>query len=351
MNPKQLPGFVLPKNDDFPKRDLVRLMEKKSEKVLQRFGQVITEGVTHPELLSILNYLKGYWKERLRPALTCFSCEAVGGTQEMAEDAGLMFTLAAAGTQIHDEIIDKSSRNFFRKTIYGSRGVDHALLAGDLLIVKAWTMLRKMISGEEKLSKVVNIIELYDLISVEICEAELQETSFRRKFDVTLQEYENNFLWKINADLEACAAAGAILGGGSEIEVHVLADFGRRLGFIMGLHDDIMDSLNLKGNLIHRLKYESIPIPIIFALRSSDQNYLRVKSILEKTPSTSSDVGELVEICFDSGAYNYVKDVAHRHAKIAQLNLEGLKPNTARSNLELLAKKFFSDVANKCNRK
>jgi geranylgeranyl diphosphate synthase type I len=320
-------------------------MEAKSQKVLQRFGRVITEGVSHPELLSILNYLRGYWKEILRPALTCFSCEAVGGSMETAEDAGLMLTLAAAGTQIHDEIIDKSSRNFFRKTIYGSRGIDAALLAGDLLIVKAWTMLRNMINKPQKPSRISRIINMYGLISIEICEAELMETAFRRKLETNLKDHEKNFLWKINADLEACSTAGAILGGGSEFEIQTMADVGRRLGFMMGLRDDVIDSLNLKNNLSHRLEFESIPLPILYAAKSTDEKYFRIKSILESSfPLKSSNVEELVEICFDANAYAYVKDVANRNAEIAYRSLEKLERSTARCCLELLVKKFLSDT-------
>lgn len=344
MNTKDLPGFVMSEDNAFSEKNLVKLMQERSKSVLQRFEQIVNMGVTSPELLSILKRLVNYWKERLRPALVCFSCEAVGGTPDMAEDAGLMFTLAAAGTQIHDEIIDKSSRNFLRETIYGTQGTDRALLTGDFLIFKAWTMLKDMIFKTKTPLQIAKIIEMYGSISIEICEAELLETSFRRELNTKLEDYENNFLWRINADLGACTMAGAILGGGTELEIQALADVGRRLGFIMGLHDDIMDSLNLKVNLEHRLEYESIPLPILYAAKSSQENHLKIAAIIETFPLTPLDIEELWRICSKTGAYTYMKDLARRNSEIATQTVNKLKPSAARNNLELLIKKFYNDV-------
>ena len=100
--------------------ELTAVINERGQKILERFGQVAVSGVNNPELLSILEEVKGYWRDVSRPALTSFSCEAVGGQPEMADDAGLMFTLASAGIGIHDDIIDKSPNKHFRMTITGT---------------------------------------------------------------------------------------------------------------------------------------------------------------------------------------------------------------------------------------
>jgi geranylgeranyl pyrophosphate synthase len=335
-------------NEKLSDEKLIKLMEQRSKKVLERFEQAAVSGVTCPELLSILEYLKSYWKEKLRPALTSFSCEAVGGKPEMAEEAGLMFTLAAAGTQIHDEIIDNSSRSHLRRTIFGIYGVDNSLLVGDLLLVKAWTILNAIIKKNRQPIRIADIIGSYGMLSIKICEAELMEISCRRRLDTDLKDYEKKFLWMINADLEACAKAGAILGDGSDSQVQALAEVGRRLGFMIGLKDDIKDSLNLEGNLQHRLKYESVPLPILFAAKSSQEKHLRIQSILEKSSMYSSDVAELLEMCFETDAFIYARDIAKRNASEATRKLRTIKPSIARSVLELIVEKTFADVAKMC---
>ena len=336
------------KNEEVPDVDLKKLVERRSKEIIERFGKIAVSHVTDPHLREILEYVRTYWKDKLRPALTSLSCEAVGGKSEMAEDASLMFTLAAAGTQIHDEIIDKSLKGHFRRTVFGNRGTDEALLAGDLLIVKAWAMLREIAERASEPSLIVDVVEAYNLISIEICEAELFETSCRRKTTTDLKIYEGKFLWKINADLEACTRAGAILGGGSESEIRALADVGRRFGFLMGLNDDVTDCMNLEGNLPHRLEFESVPLPILYAANSSNENQPIIESILKKSPISSSDAAQLLGMCFDTGAFTYLSEIARQSAKEARSKLQTIKPSIARSTLELMIEKLVKEISQTC---
>jgi geranylgeranyl diphosphate synthase type I len=291
-----------------------------------------------------LEDVKGYWKDFLRPALTSFSCEAVGGQPEIADDVSLMFTLAAAGIGIHDDIIDKSLRKHFRRTTPGRYGLDNALLVGDLLMVKGWTMIHEMIRKTGEPIKIAEIAKAYGSFSVELCEAELMEISCRRKLDTDL-EYFKKILWKTSADMEACAKLGAILGDGSKNEVQALAEFGRRLGFMLRLADDVQD---MEENLPHRLKYESVPLPLLYAAKSSKESYIKIKSLLEKKLITSSDIKELFEVCFATEAFTYVLNIAKQNEREAARNLGALRRGCARNVLALMIKKSFADVADLC---
>ena len=193
--------------------EIVVESKKRAEKALERFRTEAVCGVSDPEILKILKEVINYWKDSTRPALASFCCEAVGGKPEIADDAGAIFLLAAVATGIHDDIIDKSLKNHFRRTILGLHGIEKALLVGDLLLVKAWSLLKEYIWNFNKPKRVADIMESYGLISVQICEAEFLEMSFRKKLDVDLSIREK-ILWNINADYEACAKTGAILGDG-----------------------------------------------------------------------------------------------------------------------------------------
>jgi len=56
----------------------------------------------------------------------------------------------------------------------------------------------------------------------------------------------------------------AILGNGTQKEINSLAKFGRKLGKLIILGDDIIDMTDAK-ELLHRIKKEHLPLPIIFA--------------------------------------------------------------------------------------
>jgi geranylgeranyl diphosphate synthase type I len=327
--------------------ELDAVLKKRGQKILNRLEQVVVSGVNNSELRSILLELTNCWGDMFRPTLTSLSCEAVGGQPEIAEDAGLMFTILAAGIGIHDDIIDQSSVNHFRKTILGRYGLEKALLVGDLLIVKAWTMINEMIMKTRQPTKIANIVKIYGNLCVEICEAELMETSCKQKLCNEL-EYHKEILWKAMAEIEACTRIGAILGEGTANEVQALAEFGRRLGFISRLTDDVKDSFNLEGNLPHRIQYESIPLPIIFASGSSKEKFQKIKSIIEKLPISPSDSKELLQICFESGAFAYVLDIAKKNKREANRNLRLLKPSNARNMLSLMVKRSYVDLSNWC---
>ncbi len=147
------------KDGDLTYKELTVLMRERGLKVLEKFEQVIFSGVEHSELLSILRDLKDLWRDVYRPALTSFSCEAVGGKPEAAITVSLMITLGGAGLGIHDDIIDRSSTKHFRRRILGLHGPDNALIVGDLLIGKILTAIQEIIRETNQPNKVEDIIE------------------------------------------------------------------------------------------------------------------------------------------------------------------------------------------------
>ena len=302
--------------------------------------------ISDPDLLAILETVNNYWDDGFRPALISFSCEAVGGNFEMAIDAGVMFTLASAGFGIHDDIIDKTSTKHSRTTIPALFGVDSALLAGDLLILKASTMVQAIIHNYP-LVKIADIIKAYEIHYTEICEAEFIGVTNRGSIDVGLEKYQK-MLWKSTADTEACGRIGAILGNGSEREVDSLANFGRKLGFYRRLLGDLRDCLNVEGNLPERLKNETIPLPILYAAKSSSRIKGEIRSILSKIEINEADVQQLLNFTSKTGAFAYIHKIAKENCDGAAANLTPLKPCLAINALSLLNVRFFVEVCRLC---
>jgi geranylgeranyl pyrophosphate synthase len=271
----------------------------------------------------------------------------VGGKPEIAEDAALMFSLASAGFGIHDDILDKSSNKHLRMTILGLHDVDSALLVGDLLIVKAWTMASEIIRKISSPTKIADILNLYGNLSIEICEAEFMEATCRRKLDTDLDAYKN-ILWKAMAETEACTRIGAMLGNGREKEVEALAEFGRIQGFMSRLADDIEDCLNLEGDLAHRIEYESIPLPILYAAKSSKEKYARIKKIIEKQSISPLDIKVLLELCFETEAFEYVRKIAEKNGRNALSKLHSLKPSKSRKVLSSMIDRTLERINNLC---
>ena len=327
---------------------IVDATKKRAKKALEKFRTEAVFGVSDPEILSILKQVIDYWKEESsRPAIASLCCEAVGGKPEIADDAGVVFSLAAAATAIHDDIIDKSLHSHFVWTTFGLHGMEKALLVGDLLLVKAWSTLKEVIRNIDKPTRVADIMEAYGLISIQICEAEFLEMSFRKRLDSDLSVREK-ILWNINADYEACAKTGAILGGGSDEEVSALSGVGRRLGFLLGLKDEVLDCLNIQGNLSQRLQFESVPLPVVYAAKSSSNIQTELQSIIQKDSIDPSEIALILGKCIDAGAFSYVYELAKSNVNEANEMLKKIPRNPASSTLKLIVKNALKRMERLC---
>jgi geranylgeranyl pyrophosphate synthase len=328
-------------SDKGSQEELSALFRERGRTSLKRFEKAIFSGVENSKLLSILEDVKKIWRDTYRPTITSLSCEAVGGDPEDASEASLMIALAGAGIGIHDDIVDKSTTKRFRKTILSLYDVEGALLVGDLLIVKGLTAFQGIVEKGYPTEKVVAIIRALRRHYIEICEGVFMERSLRKNVDVDL-DFFHQVLWKYGSDGEACTRLGAILGNGSEREVEALADYGRRSCYVFRLAEEVKDTLHLEGDLRRRLEFESIPLPLLYAAKVSKKNSPKLKSILEGTIS-SSDIETLLEICFETKAFDYVTDIAKKNVDEAKKLLRILKPSKARNFLFLMIENLFPD--------
>jgi len=327
--------------------ELNTVVRERSKKILEKFSQVAVSKVKEPKLIAVLEDVKGYWRDLSRPSLTSFSCEAVGADPEIAENAGLMFTLASSGFGIHDDILDNSSNKHLRMTILGLHGTETALLVGDLLIVKAWSIAHEMIRQTSNPAKIADVLEAYGNLSVEICEAEFLETLCRRKVDTNLGYFEN-VLWKEMAETEACCRIGAMLGDGKPEAVESLSEFGRRIGFMSRLANEVEDCLNAQGDLPHRIQFESVPLPLLYAAKFSTEKHRRILRIVEKKRISPSDVESLLRFCFETEAFEYVRNLAKKNEAEATSNLSVLRSSSARDVLQCMINEAYARVANLC---
>ncbi len=328
-------------SDEVYQKELRALFRERGKIALKRFGQVILSGVKNPQLVSILEDVKKIWRDTYRPTLMSFSCEAVGGKPEDTNVVSLMIALGGAGIGIHDDIIDRSTTKRFRKTILGLHNVDGALLVGDLLIVKGLAAVQEIVKKAYQPKKVADIINVIQQHYIEICEGVFMEKLWRNNIDTDL-DFCHEVLWKYGSDGEACTRLGAIVGNGTEREVEALGGYGRRLCYVFRLAEEVKDTLHLEGDLLRRLECESIPLPLLYTAKASKKNYFKLKSILEASV-TSSDIKTLLELCFETEAFAYVRGIAQKNIEEGIKLLETLEPSKARNFLILMIKNAFTD--------
>ena len=125
-------------------------------------------------------------------------------------------------------------------------------------------------------------------------------------------------------------------GGGTKKEIEALGQFGRRLGFLYRLAEEIKDTYNLDGNLIRRLENESIPLPILYAAQSSKKNLNMMKSIFKKEkPISKKDLISILKIVYATDWLNFVDSIAKRELEEGINYLNMIKPTQARKIMKI----------------
>ncbi|XAR67444.1 Geranylgeranyl diphosphate synthase [Bertholletia excelsa] len=171
------------------------------------------------------------------PALCVAACELVGGhrDQAMAAASALHLMHSAAHTHDHLPLADP------KPTTHHSYGTNVELLTGDGIVPFGFELLSRSVDPTQ------NNSDLVLRVIVEISRAAgsqgIIEGQYRWKDGTKLgvkEVHDKEWLtWvaeKKNGQLHACGAAcGAILGGGSEVEIERLRRFGLYVGMIEGM--------------------------------------------------------------------------------------------------------------------
>ena len=273
--------------------------ERGSQHLKNAMLSIKQEKIKCDKTKNAVSYFASYWRDVFRPSLVSIACDVVGGDSMSVAQIGESLTLLSGATDIHDDLIDKTMIKENRDTVLGKFGEDVALLAGDILIFKGFKELFEAlvpldIPHKKKLAISRMIIGLY----FELCDGEALELSFRGRTDVKPEEYLQ-VLRKKAADIEICTRAGAMLGGGNEKQVDLLGEYGRLLGLIVLLRNDLEDLLDFDTGLNSRIKNESLPLPILYALENGGKK-AQILAILRKKEVKGEKAEELYKLVSDA---------------------------------------------------
>lgn len=293
--------------------------------VNEAFDELFAAGVSSPKANRVLKRFARRWKDYTRAALMVMSCRAVGGDPELVRPAAKSLVLAGGAFDLHDDIIDRS---FVRKrakvkSIQGLFGMEATLLAGDALLIGGLVNLAEMPGIPDATRKRV-VAEIRKGL-FELGSAEMEEMSFVHDLDATARRYIR-ILWMKSADVESYTKVGAIIGQGTEEEIDALGKFGRCLGMVCILRDDLEDTFNDFHELRSRILRESLPLPIVYSLRDKRCRSL-LSSMFRKLPKEPSDeeLEELVEIIDDNRGFERGQDLINRYVRMAKAEARKLK--------------------------
>jgi len=183
--------------------------------------------------------------KRLRPILCLAAAEAVEGNPQEALPVACALEMIHTYSLIHDDLpaMDDDDLRRGRPTCHKQYDEATAILAGDGLLTEAFRLLGALASHfQDREAVLLEIIELVGaaagyqgMVGGQMLDLQAEG----RK--ITLKELETIHRLKTGALLTVSLRAGALVGGGSRVDVAHLTGFGEKFGLAFQITDDLLD--------------------------------------------------------------------------------------------------------------
>lgn len=175
--------------------------------------------------------------KRVRPVLCLMGNELFDEIIPDAWHAATAIELFHNFTLIHDDIMDKAPLRRGKQTVHTKYNDSTALLAGDVMLVKAYEYLNKISSAY-----LHKVLHLFNKTAIEVCEGQQMDMDYELLDNVSMSDYLRMIELKTSVALAASLKVGALLGGGGERNQNLLYEFGRKLGIAFQVQDDYLDA-------------------------------------------------------------------------------------------------------------
>ncbi len=182
-------------------------------------------------------YILGIGGKRIRPVCVLLGNELFDDITVDAYHAATAIELFHNFSLIHDDIMDKAPVRRGMETVHIKYGESTALLAGDVMFVKAYEYLNKI--EPHNLQKVLH---LFNVTASQVCEGQQLDMDFEKRETVSFDEYVNMITLKTSVLVAASLQLGAILGGAGTASQQHLYEFGKNLGIAFQVQDDYLDA-------------------------------------------------------------------------------------------------------------
>ncbi|MEM2130770.1 MAG: polyprenyl synthetase family protein [Candidatus Bathyarchaeia archaeon] len=261
-----------------------------------------TDNIQLRQALAYLTLIPDFF----RPAVVSYCCEAVGGEPAVTVPTSASLILFAKAIGIHDDIIDNVKKRKKHITVFGRFGKEVALVLSDILLFKGFTLLRKNLEIGVSPTTLRRILETIDHVWFEQSESEIFEQQSRADVNVLPEKC----LTKINkraSEFEVVTRIGAILGEAPQKDIEALASYGRLTGTASLLRDELIDMLELDV-LKHRIRKESLPLPIVYALQDTAAKS-KIIPLISQGKAAKQDLIELTKTVDMFNGLNYVANL------------------------------------------
>ncbi|MGN1375538.1 MAG: polyprenyl synthetase family protein [Prevotella sp.] len=285
--------------------DYLSIIKKPIEVELNAFSDLFNTSLSHTGMLQeeIFSRIRKRAGKRMRPMLIMLMAKNYGCISDVTLQAALGIELLHTASLVHDDVVDESIERRGQSSVNHSYGNKVAVLVGDYILSTALLHVSK--THNELIVR--TLAELGRTLS----DGEILQLTSNAEDEISEEVYYEVIIRKTAALFEACCTIGAISAGKTEGELDGAARFGRLLGMIFQIRDDIFDYFDSKeigkptGNDMAEGK---LTLPAIYAVDRSDDPYIKQLAAKVKNHTiTSDEIDVLVEYTKANGGIEYAE--------------------------------------------
>ena len=183
-----------------------------------------------------VTYVLSMGGKRIRPVLMLMAYNLYKEDVESVFSPATGIEVYHNYTLLHDDLMDRADKRRGKDTVHKVWNDNAAILSGDAMLVLAYQFMAQCPVGHLK-----EVMDLFRLTALEICEGQQMDMEFERRNDVKEEEYLEMIRLKTSVLLAASLKIGALLGGASAEDAERLYDFGVNMGVAFQLKDDLLD--------------------------------------------------------------------------------------------------------------
>jgi len=286
--------------------DTLSLIKQPIETELGDFIELFNHALDHEDglLQTVLNHIKQRAGKRMRPILILLVAKNFGQVSSVTQHAAVGLELLHTASLVHDDVVDEAAERRGQASVNADYDNKVAVLVGDYVLSTA--LLHVSYTHSEIIVR--RLAELGRTLS----DGEILQLANIQSKKVTEEVYYKIIERKTAALFEACAAIGAESAGATEEEVEAARLFGKNLGIVFQIRDDIFDYYDSEAEIGkptgNDLAEGKLTLPIIYALNSTESEEMNALARKVKAHDvTREEIEKLVAFAKDNGGIEYAE--------------------------------------------
>ena len=294
--------------------DYLSTIKQPIEHDLNEFIALFEQSLTHQDgmLSSALSHIRKRGGKRMRPILMLLMAKNYGAVSNVTQHSAVGLELLHTASLVHDDVVDESGERRGQASVNATYNNKVAVLVGDYILSTA--LLHVSFTGHQR------IVQELSELGRTLAAGEILQLSNIQNQDLSEEVYYQVIQQKTAALFQSCAAIGALSAGATDEQVQKAGEFGKNLGIMFQIRDDIFDYFDSKeigkptGNDMTEGK---LTLPVIYALNNTDFDSMLTLAKKVKAGTINPDeIAVLVEFTKQQGGIEYAEQ---KMAEFSQL--------------------------------